>query len=94
MSTIFMYAIRDRQRDSLQAYLNDHGISTGIHYPIPVHLQKAFAELGYRPGDFPQAEAAAAEVLSLPMFPELTVEQQQVVAQALQGWMAHVAAKS
>ncbi len=89
-----IYAIRDRQRDALQAYLNDRGISTGIHYPIPVHLQKAFAELGYRLGDFPQAEAAAAEVLSLPMFPELTVEQQQVVAQALQGWMAHVAAKS
>ncbi|WP_287157109.1 DegT/DnrJ/EryC1/StrS family aminotransferase, partial [Chloroflexus sp.] len=87
-----IYAIRDRQRDALQTYLHDHGVSTGIHYPIPVHLQKAFADLGYRVGDFPQAELAAAEVLSLPMFPELTVDQQQVVAEALQGWMQQVAA--
>lgn len=87
-----IYAIRDRQRDALQTYLHDHGVSTGIHYPIPVHLQKAFADLGYRLGDFPQAELAAAEVLSLPMFPELTVDQQQVVAEALQGWMQQVVA--
>ncbi|GIV88488.1 MAG: glutamine--scyllo-inositol aminotransferase [Chloroflexus sp.] len=87
-----IYAIRDPRRDELQAYLHEHGVSTGIHYPIPVHLQKAFAELGYRSGDFPHAEAAAAEVLSLPMFPELTVEQQQVVANAMQGWMQSILA--
>ncbi|MEF3273254.1 MAG: DegT/DnrJ/EryC1/StrS family aminotransferase [Chloroflexus sp.] len=87
-----IYAIRDSRRDELQTYLHDHGIGTGIHYPIPVHLQKAFADLGYQAGDFPQAEAAAAEVLSLPMFPELTAAQQQVVVNALQGWMQQVVA--
>lgn len=87
-----IYAIRDARRDELQAYLHEHGVSTGIHYPIPVHMQKAFAELGYQAGDFPQAEAAAAEVLSLPMFPELTAEQQQAVANAMQGWMQQIAA--
>jgi len=80
-----IYAIRDAQRDALQTYLHDHGVSTGIHYPIPVHLQGAFAELGHKEGDFPHSEAAAREVLSLPMYPELPPDQQDIVIAALKG---------
>jgi dTDP-4-amino-4,6-dideoxygalactose transaminase len=82
-----VYAVRDVERDALQAFLRDHEVATGIHYPIPVHLQRCFAELGYQEGDFPHAEAAAREVLSLPMFPELTPAQQDVVVAAMQQWM-------
>jgi dTDP-4-amino-4,6-dideoxygalactose transaminase len=82
-----VYAINHARRDELQAFLTGRGIATGIHYPIPVHLQRAFAELGHRPGDFPHSEAAAAETLSLPMFPELTVEQQDAVIDAVQEWI-------
>ena len=64
------------RRDALQAFLTERGVGTNIHYPIPVHLQKAFAELGHGEGDFPHAEAAADEVLSLPMYPEFQPEQQ------------------
>jgi dTDP-4-amino-4,6-dideoxygalactose transaminase len=83
-----LYVIRDAARDELQAFLNDRGVSTGIHYPIPVHLQGAFAHLGHQRGDFPLAEAAADEVLSLPMYAELTVEQQDTVIDALAAWMS------
>jgi dTDP-4-amino-4,6-dideoxygalactose transaminase len=55
-------------------------VQTGVHYPIPVHLQPAYADLGYSRGDFPIAEQAAAEVLSLPMFPEMTAEQIESIA--------------
>lgn len=82
-----IYAIRDTQRDQLQQFLAEKGIGTGIHYPIPVHLQKAFAELKYRVGDFPHAEAASRTVLSLPMFPELRAEQQELVTTALITWV-------
>ena len=58
------------------AYLKNAGIGTGIHYPIPLHLQKAYSHLNYLPGDFPKAEQAAAAIVSLPMFPTLTREQQ------------------
>jgi dTDP-4-amino-4,6-dideoxygalactose transaminase len=81
-----IYAIRHAERDRLQAYLHDCGIGTGIHYPIPVHLQKSFAELGHTAGDFPHAEQAANEVLSLPIYPEFQPEQQDVVVAALQAW--------
>jgi len=70
-----VYAIRAAARDQLQSALQAQGIQTGIHYPIPVHLQKAYAELGYRAGDLPVTERAAQELLSLPMFPELRAEQ-------------------
>jgi dTDP-4-amino-4,6-dideoxygalactose transaminase len=56
----------------LQKKLHAHGIQTGIHYPIPVHLQEAYREWGYKPGDFPCSEQAALSVLSLPMYPELS----------------------
>lgn len=77
-----VYAVRTPQREALQARLNAAKIGNGIHYPIPVHLQKCLAHLGHRPGDFPVTEKAAAEVLSLPMFPELTAAQQSEVAAA------------
>ena len=60
-----------------------NGVQTGIHYPIPVHLQPAYADLGYREGQFPQAERAAAEVLSLPMYPELSSTQRETVSAVL-----------
>ncbi len=81
-----VYAVRTSRRDDLQSFLHARGVGTGIHYPIPVHLQKAFAELGHREGDFPHAESAAREVLSLPMFPELTVEQQEEVTAGIEAW--------
>jgi dTDP-4-amino-4,6-dideoxygalactose transaminase len=66
-----IYAIRTPQRDVLQQALQSHGIQTGIHYPVPVHLQEAYADLGYKLGDFPHSEQVAKEVLSLPMYAEL-----------------------
>lgn len=75
-----LYVIRVAQRDALQAHLKAHGIGTGIHYPIPIHLQEAYAELGYSRGVFPVTEQAANEILSLPMYAELTPEQVTEVA--------------
>ena len=75
-----VYVIRSDDRDALRDALAKEGIQTGIHYPIPVHLQPAHADLGYRAGDFPVAEAAAREVLSLPIFPEMTHEQVEILA--------------
>ncbi len=80
-----LYVIRSARRDALQAALAARDIQTGIHYPTPVHLLPAFADLGHRPGAFPHAERAAAQVLSLPMFPELTAAQiDQVTAAVLE----------
>ncbi len=78
-----VYAIRSAQRQQWQEALQAQGIQTGIHYPIPVHLLPAFADLGYRAGQFPHSEQAANEVLSLPMFAELTAEQSEVVSRAV-----------
>jgi dTDP-4-amino-4,6-dideoxygalactose transaminase len=78
-----VYVLRVPQREALQQKLNDQGIQTGIHYPIPVHLQKAFADLGRHKGDFPESELVAAEVLSLPMYPELSEAQINVIATAV-----------
>jgi dTDP-4-amino-4,6-dideoxygalactose transaminase len=75
-----IYAVRTDRRQELQEALHAERIQTGVHYPVPVHLQPAFADLGYRAGCFPHAERAAHEVLSLPMFPELTAEQCAAVA--------------
>ncbi|PWK76881.1 DegT/DnrJ/EryC1/StrS family aminotransferase [Aminobacter sp. AP02] len=76
-----VYAVRSHDRDGLERSLQEVGIQTGLHYPVPVHLQQAHEDLGYRKGDFPVSETAAREVLSLPMFPELTPAQiEQVVA--------------
>jgi dTDP-4-amino-4,6-dideoxygalactose transaminase len=77
-----VYAIRSGNRDSMQKALESRKIQTGIHYPIPVHLQKAYSMLGYEKGDFPVTEKAASEVLSLPMYAELTNEQLESVCWA------------
>jgi dTDP-4-amino-4,6-dideoxygalactose transaminase len=78
-----VYAIRTSKREELQKELTAAGVQTGIHYPFPVHLTEAYGDLGYKPGDFPESERAAREVLSLPMFPELTEEQIRSVASAV-----------
>jgi dTDP-4-amino-4,6-dideoxygalactose transaminase len=78
-----IYAIRTAHRQAWQDALNAQGIQNGIHYPIPVHLLPAYADLGYRAGQFPHSEKAAAEELSLPMFPELTEQQCETVANAV-----------
>jgi len=74
-----MYVIESKDRDRLTSYLNGVGIATGHYYPLPLHLQNAFASLGYRSGDLPRAEAASGRTLALPLFPELTDEQQQYI---------------
>jgi dTDP-4-amino-4,6-dideoxygalactose transaminase len=78
-----VFAVRADDRETLRDVLGKQGIQTGIHYPIPVHLQPAHADLGYHAGDFPNAEAAAREVLSLPLFPEMSREQVETVASAV-----------
>jgi dTDP-4-amino-4,6-dideoxygalactose transaminase len=75
-----LYVICTHDRDGLMRYLTTSGISTGIHYPVPLHLQKAYIALDYIAGDFPVAESVAAEIVSLPMFPHLTALQQVRVA--------------
>jgi dTDP-4-amino-4,6-dideoxygalactose transaminase len=71
-----LYVVRTPDRDGMIDHLRHAGIGTGIHYPVPLHMQKAYASLAYAPGDFPVAAAAAAQIVSLPMFPQLTAEQQ------------------
>jgi len=78
-----VYAVRVPERDAIQKGLTRHGIGSGIHYPVPVHLQKAYAHLGLGRGSFPVAERCASEFLSLPMFPELTPVQVEEVVQVL-----------
>jgi dTDP-4-amino-4,6-dideoxygalactose transaminase len=78
-----LYVVRLDQRDLWRGRLAEAGVQTGVHYPIPVHLQPAYRDLGYSSGDFPVCERASAEVLSLPMFPELTGDQIRQVALAL-----------
>jgi dTDP-4-amino-4,6-dideoxygalactose transaminase len=79
-----LYVVQTEEREALQQSLSDAGIQTGIHYPIPLHLQPAYASLGYKAGDFPEAERQARRVLSLPIYPELSHEQQARVAEAIQ----------
>ncbi len=69
--TYHQYTIRVEKRDELRKYLTEQGIGTGVYYPLPLHLQKCFANLGYKEGDFPESEKASKEVLSLPMYPEM-----------------------
>lgn len=78
-----LYVIRVARRDQLHAHLTRKGIGTGLHYPLPLHLQKAYEHLGHKRGDFPVAERLSGEVISLPFFPEITLEQQQAVAAAV-----------
>jgi dTDP-4-amino-4,6-dideoxygalactose transaminase len=78
-----IYAIRTKHRAAWQAALQQEGVGSGIHYPFPVHLLPAYSDLGYQRGQFPHAEQAADEVLSLPLYPELTHEQSQTVLAAI-----------
>jgi dTDP-4-amino-4,6-dideoxygalactose transaminase len=78
-----VFAVRAVDRDGIATRLKEAGIGTGIHYPIPVHLQKAYADLGYKPGDFPVSERLGAEFLSLPMYPEMTDAQITEVVSAV-----------
>jgi dTDP-4-amino-4,6-dideoxygalactose transaminase len=77
------YCVRAERRDHLRQFLAEAGIQSEIYYPVPQHLQKCFANLGYKPGDFPCSEAAARQILALPLYPELTVEQQATVVAAI-----------
>jgi len=78
-----LYVIRVADRDTLAERLRSEGIQTGLHYPLPVHLQQCYTGWGYSEGSFPVTERAAAEILSLPMFPTLTLEQQQRITAAI-----------
>jgi len=75
-----LYVVRTPRRDGLQAYLREQGIGTAIHYPVPIHLQPFYAGNGFRRGQFPVTEGLCDEILSLPMFPEMTAEQIKYVA--------------
>lgn len=84
-----LYVVRTDDREGMMDYLKKAGIGTGIHYPIPLHLQKAYSSLNYLPGDFPVAEQTASEIVSLPMFPQLPREQQAWIVNEIAGF-AHV----
>jgi dTDP-4-amino-4,6-dideoxygalactose transaminase len=78
-----LYVIRTRDRHGMMEHLKDAGIGTGIHYPVPLHMQKAYASLNYCIDDFPVARSVASEIVSLPMFPQLTAGQQARVAEEI-----------
>jgi dTDP-4-amino-4,6-dideoxygalactose transaminase len=78
-----LFVVRHPERDLLRASLEAHGVLTGLHYPVPVHLQPAYASLGYEVGSFPVAEQIARECLTLPLFPEMTLAEQDRVIEAL-----------
>ena len=82
-----LFVIRTKNRDAMQSYLKEHGIGTAIHYPLPVHLQPFYNKDGTAQGRFPVAERICNEILSLPMFPELTEEQVEAVASEIMGMM-------
>jgi dTDP-4-amino-4,6-dideoxygalactose transaminase len=79
--------IRTKDRDALGDQLKIAGIQTGLHYPLPVHLQNCYRHWGYKKGSLPVTERAASEILSLPMFPGLTVEQQKRVANGIESFV-------
>jgi dTDP-4-amino-4,6-dideoxygalactose transaminase len=82
------YVIRARRRDELREFLTQRRIGSEVYYPVPLHMQEAFRHLGYREGDFPEAERAAREVLALPMFPELREDEQQTVVAAIADFLS------
>ena len=90
-SVYHLYVVRTPYRDELQKYLSNAGVGTGIHYPIPVHLQVAYASFGWKKGNFSESEQAADQILSLPMFAGLTLEQQQRVAETVSHFAASYA---
>jgi dTDP-4-amino-4,6-dideoxygalactose transaminase len=78
-----LYVIRVQKRDELLEWLKEHGIHAGIHYPVPIHLQEACSDLGYEVGDFPVAEKVANEIISLPIYPELTIDDLDYICQTI-----------
>ena len=82
-SVYHLYVVRTPFRDELQKHLSEAGVATGIHYPIPIHLQQAYKSMEWKKGDFPESEVAAEQILSLPMFAGLTADQQQRVADVI-----------
>lgn len=89
-----LYVVQHDRRDALAARLAEAGIATGVHYPVPVHLQPAYAALGLRPGAYPVTEAAAGRILSLPMYPELTLETLEQVAIAVETFTSTAGAET
>lgn len=89
----YMYVIRVKQRELLMNYLKQQGIECGIHYPIPLHLQPAYSSLGYKRGRFPVSEQLAQEIISIPMYPELTIEQQQYIIDHITSFIHQVSLK-
>ena len=87
-----LYVVRVQDREALQSHLAAAGIGTGIHYPIPVHQQKAYQHLWYKAGDFPVTERVAREIVSLPMYPQLLPSQQDEVARKVKEFVAAKAA--
>jgi len=88
-----LYVVRTSDRDGMINHLKEAGIGAGIHYPIPLHLQKAYVRLNYSLGDFPVAECISAEIVSLPMFPQLTAQQQSRVSEEIQAFTSRTLLK-
>jgi dTDP-4-amino-4,6-dideoxygalactose transaminase len=86
--TYHQYVIRAESRDDLQHFMREKGVPSAIFYPIPLHLQKCFSYLGYKQGDFPESEKAASEVLALPIYPELSRENQEFVVSTINDFYA------
>ncbi len=86
-SVYHLYVIRTPKRNQLAEYLSSQGIQTGIHYPIPLHLQKSLQHLGYKKGDFPVTESLGREILSLPIYPELTLNQQNYIIDSIKEFL-------
>jgi len=83
-----LYVVRHPRRDDLKKHLDANGVGCALHYPLPLHLKKCYANLGYKQGDFPVSEKAASECLSLPIYPELTDSQIQRVAEVVKEFFA------
>ena len=86
-SVYHLYVILVDDRDGLQTFLTEKGVGTNLHYPLPLHLQKAYAHRGFKKGDFPVSERTAARLLSLPMFAELSREQINYVVDCIKEYM-------